>query len=207
MKFAYLLYNSTEKCMKLTKFGILANKTTFSFTSVRESNISRGCAKILEILEGTGVNFRCRFWKNSEGRGAIRQIPSVRVVWIFSEEEVTRVFSSTSNIAWQFWMKLATRNFTANSNTHVCKFGRTKIWYSHCPDLFVYTSSGLAFFLMQWVKSTVIFPLRPCFKFSCGQELFQQFLRDLSAKGIHLSIVEINRKYTKLTKFVSDLSA
>ena len=122
-------------------------------------------------------------------------------------KEVTRVFSSTSNIAWQFWMKLATRNFIANSNTHVCKFGRTKIWYSHCPDLFVYTSSGLAFFLMQWVKSTVIFPLRPCFKFSCGQELFQQFLRDLSAKGIHLSIVEINRKYMKLTKFVSDLSA
>ena len=77
----------------------------------------------------------------------------------------------------------------------------------HCPDLFVYTSSSLAFFLMQWVKSTVIFPLRPCFKFSCGQELFQQFLRDLSAKGIHLSIVEINRKYMKLTKFVSDLSA
>ena len=31
-----------------------------------------------------------------------------------------------------------------------------KIWYSHCPDLFVYTSSSLAFFLMQWVKSTVI---------------------------------------------------
>ena len=29
MEFAYLLYNSTEKCMKLTKFGILANKTTF----------------------------------------------------------------------------------------------------------------------------------------------------------------------------------
>ena len=24
-----------------------------------------------------------------------------------------------------------------------------KIWYSHCPDLFVYTSSSLAFFLMQ----------------------------------------------------------
>ena len=39
-----------------------------------------------------------------------------------------------------------------------------KIWYSHCPDLFVYTSSSLAFFLMQWVKSTVIFPSRPCLK-------------------------------------------
>ena len=37
-----------------------------------------------------------------------------------------------------------------------------KIWYSHCPDLFAYTSSSLAFFLVQWVKSTVIFPSRPC---------------------------------------------
>ena len=82
-----------------------------------------------------------------------------------------------------------------------------KIWYSHCPDLFVYTSSSLAFFLMQWVKSTVIFPSRPCFNFLCGQELFQQFLRDLSAKGIRLSVVEFNRKYMKLTKFVCDLSA
>ena len=82
-----------------------------------------------------------------------------------------------------------------------------KIWYSHCPDLFVYTSSSLAFFLMQWVKSTVIFPSRPCFNFLCGQELFQQFLRDLSAKGIRLSVVEFNRKYMKLTKFVCDLRA
>ena len=85
-----------------------------------------------------------------------------------------------------------------------------KIWYSHCPDLFVYTSSSLAFFLVQWVKSTVIFPSRPFFKFSCGQELFQQFLHDLSAKGIRLcyhSVVEFNRKYMKLTKFVCDLSA
>ena len=32
--------------MKLTKFGILVNKTTSLFTSIRESNISRGCAKI-----------------------------------------------------------------------------------------------------------------------------------------------------------------
>ena len=43
-----------------------------------------------------------------------------------------------------------------------------KIWYSHRPDLFVYTSLSLAFFLVQWVKSTVIFPSRPCFKFLCG---------------------------------------
>ena len=47
--------------MKLTKFGILANKTTRTslFTSIRDSNISRGCAKILEIPEGRGWG---KFW-------------------------------------------------------------------------------------------------------------------------------------------------
>ena len=48
--------------MKLTKFCILVNKTTSLFTSIKESNISRGCAKILDI---------------PEGRGVIQQIPSV----------------------------------------------------------------------------------------------------------------------------------
>ena len=72
--------------MKITKFGILVNKTTSLFTSVRESNISRGCAKILETPEGEGggVNFVGRFWKIQRERGVIRQIPSVGVVWIFS---------------------------------------------------------------------------------------------------------------------------
>ena len=54
--------------MKLTKFGILVNKTTSLFTSIRESNISRGCAKILEIPEGRGVNFGGQFGK-SRGEG------------------------------------------------------------------------------------------------------------------------------------------
>ena len=63
--------------MKVTKFGILVNKTTSLFTSIRESNISRGCAKILEIPEGRGVNFGGRFWKIQRGGGVIRQIPSV----------------------------------------------------------------------------------------------------------------------------------
>ena len=57
--------------MKLTKFGILVNKTTSLFTSIRDSKISRGCAKILEIPEGTGggVNFGGRFWKIQRGGG------------------------------------------------------------------------------------------------------------------------------------------
>ena len=71
--------------MKLTKFGILENKTTSLFTSIKDSNISRGRAKILEIPEGSGGG---KFWEpifeNPKGRGVIRQIPSVGVVWIFS---------------------------------------------------------------------------------------------------------------------------
>ena len=68
-----------RKYMKLTKFGILVNKTTSLSTSIiRGSNISRGCAKILEILEGRGVNFGGWFWKiqRGGGGGVIRQIPS-----------------------------------------------------------------------------------------------------------------------------------
>ena len=123
-------------------------------------------------------------------------------------KEVTRVFSSMSNIAWQFsyqWNQHYVQ-FCHKLKYPCMQIWSNKIWYLHCPDLFVYTSSRLAFFLMQWVKSTVILLLRPCFKFSCGQELFHQFLRDLSAKGIRLSVVEFNRKYVKLTKFVFDLS-
>ena len=44
--------------MKLTKFGILVDKTTSLSTSIRDSKISRGCAKILEIPEGRGGKFQ-----------------------------------------------------------------------------------------------------------------------------------------------------
>ena len=72
-----------RKYMKLTKFGILVNKTTL-FTSVRDSNICRGWVKILEILVGGGQNLRGQFWKIQRGEGVIRQIVSIGVVWIFS---------------------------------------------------------------------------------------------------------------------------
>ena len=57
--------------MKLTKFGILVNKTTSLFTSIRDSKISRGCAKILEIAEGRwgGGKFWGPILENSEGWG------------------------------------------------------------------------------------------------------------------------------------------
>ena len=59
--------------MKLTKFGILVNKTTSLSTSIRDSSISRGCVKILEISEGSGggggVKFGGQFWKIQRGGG------------------------------------------------------------------------------------------------------------------------------------------
>ena len=73
--------------MKLTKFGILVNKTTSLFTSIRDSNkklFPGGVQKFWKLGRGAGVNFGGRFWKNPEGRGAIRQIPFVGVLWIFS---------------------------------------------------------------------------------------------------------------------------
>ena len=41
-------------CMKIAKFGIPVNKTTYLFPSIRGSNISRGCGKNLEIPQGMG---------------------------------------------------------------------------------------------------------------------------------------------------------
>ena len=72
--------------MKITKFGVLVNKTTSLFTSIRDSNISRGCMRKFWKLQrgGGGINFVGRFWKIQRVGGVIRQIPSVGVVWIFS---------------------------------------------------------------------------------------------------------------------------
>ena len=57
-----------RKCMKVAKFGIPVNKTTYLFPSIRGSNISRWCGKILEIPQGMGVNLGCDFGK-SRGKG------------------------------------------------------------------------------------------------------------------------------------------
>ena len=55
--------------MKLTKFGTLVNKTTYLFTSIRDRNISRECANILEIQRGgEGAKLWGPILENSEGR-------------------------------------------------------------------------------------------------------------------------------------------
>ena len=55
--------------MKLTKFGILVNKTTSLFTSVRDSNISRGMCENFGNSGGEGGNFGGKFWKIQRGGG------------------------------------------------------------------------------------------------------------------------------------------
>ena len=56
MEFAYGMRLSViefnRKYMKLTKFDILVNETTYLFSSIRDSNSFTGCAKILEVPEG-----------------------------------------------------------------------------------------------------------------------------------------------------------
>ena len=67
--------------MKLTKFGTLVNKTTYLFTSIRVSNISRGCAKILanpfrggaidisgtkQLVQGTRIRMGSNGWFRGE---------------------------------------------------------------------------------------------------------------------------------------------
>ena len=61
--------------MKLPKFGLLVNKTSYLFTSIRDGNIFRGCVEILEIPEGGRVNFWGLILENPEGRGGHRANP------------------------------------------------------------------------------------------------------------------------------------
>ena len=60
-----------RKYMKITKFGVLVNKTTSLFTSIRDSNISRGCMRKFWKLQrgGGGDKFCGPILENPEGRG------------------------------------------------------------------------------------------------------------------------------------------
>ena len=72
--------------MKLTKFGILVNKTTSLFTSIRDSKISGGCGKILEIPEWKGGLILGADFGKSRGEGGhmANLFRGGGGVWIFS---------------------------------------------------------------------------------------------------------------------------
>ena len=115
----------------------------------------------------------------------IGYIPSL-LDCFFITKKLQRVLSSTLHFAWQFSCKW-NRRHAILPQTQICKFGRTK-FNTHTlsyrgPDLFVYTSSSIAFFLMQWEKSTVIFPthfncvwLRTCSTISSWLERIRNLL-------------------------------
>ena len=66
----------------------LVNKTTSLFTSIRDSKISRGCAKILEIPKGMGGKFRGGFWKIQRGGGSYRKSVPWGVYGYFLEPHI-----------------------------------------------------------------------------------------------------------------------
>ena len=69
MEFAYLLYNSTEKCMKLTKFGILANKTTFFVHFNKRKQYFQGVCKNFGNSGGDGGKFQVPILEKFRGEG------------------------------------------------------------------------------------------------------------------------------------------
>ena len=93
--------------------------------------------------------------------------------WLFLyHKEVTQVFSSTLNFAWQFSYQWNRRSAIL-PQTQIGKFGRTK-FDTHTvlsrDDILISfknsSSSIVAFFLTQCEKSTVMFGTRPCISFA-----------------------------------------
>ena len=64
-----ICYTIQQKIHETQKICILVNKTTSLFTSITDSKISRGCAKILEVPEGRGVGILGADFGKSRGEG------------------------------------------------------------------------------------------------------------------------------------------
>ena len=105
--------------------NLVVNKTSCLFTSIRDSNIFRACAEILEIparrCRGGGT-FGGLILENPKGIGVTPQIPSMGVVWIFSR------------------------------TTHYEKIiSGNVVWYSadHVPGMLVWSSKSLTLFTIN----------------------------------------------------------
>ena len=130
--------------------------------------------------------------------------------WLFLyHKEVSRVFSSTSNIAWQFsyqWHRQRAILLQTQIHMYANLVEQNLILTLSCSLCLRLLQVFLSSWCSEW-KVQLYFSRDFALNFLCGQELCEQFLCDLSAKEIRLSVVEFNRKYMKLTKFFSDLSA
>ena len=145
------------------------------------------------------IFFACQEHKHTKKFLLIGYIPSSLDCFSVTKK-LQRVFSRTLQIGnVQFYRKLKYANLVKrNSMVTHCLIARRG------PDVFVYTSSSVAFFLMQREKSTVIFPTH----FICVwlRTCFNNFFMTWAHKEFAWPVVEFNRKYMKLTKCFHDFS-
>ena len=84
-EFAYLLYNSTENTWNSQNLASWRTKLLLCSLQLKIAIFPGGERKFWKFRRGGGGG---KFWEpifdNPKGRGVIRQIPSVGVVWIFS---------------------------------------------------------------------------------------------------------------------------
>ena len=99
--------------------------------------------------------------------------------WLFLyHKEVSRVFSSTLNIAWQFsyqWNQQRAILPQTHANTHVCKFGRTKFdTHTVLISLFILLQVLLSSWCSEW-KVQLYFPHDLALTFRVAKNFFNNF--------------------------------
>ena len=132
--------------------------------------------------------------------------------WLFLyHKEVTQVFSSTLNFAWQFSYQW-NRWCAILPQSQICKFGRTK-FDTHTvlsrDEVLISLIILLEVLPSSWCsarKVQLCFLHDLAFHLHVAKNFFNNFFMTWAQKEF-ASVVEFNRKYMKLTKFVCDLSA
>ena len=116
-----------------------------------------------------------------------------------SQGSCTSLFQHVKNAVQQFYYKW-NESHAILLLTQISTFGRTKFdthtvtWQS--PDLFVYTSSSVAFFLMQWDKEQLCFQPNLAFHLRVATNFFNDhfFVTWVHKEFANLHVVEFNRK-------------
>ena len=126
--------------------------------------------------------------------------------WLFLyHKEVTRVFSSTLNLAWQFSYQW-NRRCAILPQSQTCKFGRTK-FDTHTvlsrDEVLISLIILLQVLLSPWRsarKVQLCFLRDLAFHLHVAKNFFNNFFMTWGQKEF-ASVVEFNRKYMKLRKF------